>query len=57
MAIEKIFQFHDYGSIRATIDFIQDTYEKMPQHIYGKVFLYKELYDHFRANRHIYKVS
>jgi len=56
-AIERIFQFHDYNSIRKTIDFIQDTYEAMPQHIYGKIFLYKELFDHFKANRHFYKVE
>ena len=56
-AIEKIFQLHDYPSIRATIDFIQDNYEKMPQHIYGKVFLYKEIFDHFRSNRHINRID
>lgn len=29
----------------------------MPQHIYGKVFLYRKLFDTFKENRHISKID
>jgi len=57
LAIEKVFeQVKDYASLRLIIDFIQDHYEKMPQHIYGKIFLYRKLFEHFKENQKISKI-
>jgi len=57
LAIDRIFdQVKEYVSLRPIIDYIQDHYEKMPQHIYGKIFLYRKLYEHFRENQKISKI-
>jgi hypothetical protein len=54
LIIDRMFEhIKEYEPIREIIDFIQDTYESMPQHIYGKIFLYRKLFDHFKENRHI----
>lgn len=37
--------------LRTTVDFIQDHYPKMPNNIYGKIFLYYEMYQHFEKSR------
>lgn len=29
----------------------------MPQHIYGKIFLYRKLFDHFKENKQISKID
>lgn len=56
--IEKLFDYvKEYEPIREIIDFIQDNYESMPQHIYGKIFLYRKLFDHFKEHRHVHKVE
>lgn len=50
-AIEKIFQYNkEYAVLRVIIDFIQDKYSKLPEHIYGKIFLYHKLFETFREN-------
>jgi aspartate/tyrosine/aromatic aminotransferase len=47
----------DYMSLKQIIDLIQDHYEKMPQHIYGKIFLYRKLFEHFKENQKINKIE
>jgi hypothetical protein len=47
--IEKLFDnVKDYPSVKALIDFIQDRYEKLPQHLFGKIFLYRKLFEQFK---------
>ena len=51
ITIEKIFEYvKDYPNQRLLIDHIQDNYDKFPSHLYGKIFLYQKLYEHFKSN-------
>ena len=47
--IGKIFEHIDSEEeVRRLIDHIQNSYEQLPGHIYGKIFLYHELFKHFK---------
>ena len=47
--IEFIFDtIKDYASVKDILAYIQDHYPKIPQHLYGKIFLYQRIYDHLK---------
>ena len=47
----------DYPTLRTIIDFLQDNYSKLPNHILGKIFLYNKLYEHFKANQKLIQID